>query len=151
MAEQLWRRAQAKAGLSPLTYSCLLTHNPIPWPLNPPCAPPPQKRLANELGAEFVQQSAGIAAKRAMSESLSEALAAAFISPRASLEGRLPSFAGGGDGRGVAPTMPTIDSTGSMASLAGSGSASVGDADGVAGNGAGAEGEGKLGKSPLGP
>ncbi|KAI8473166.1 MAG: thiamine diphosphate-binding protein [Monoraphidium minutum] len=100
-----------------------------------------KERLQAEFGPDFVRATAGIAAKRAMSESISDALAAAALSPRTSLEGRGPLGLpvdipnGGGDtGRGSraaggsafdnGPSMPTIDSIGSMVSLVGSGDAS---------------------------
>jgi hypothetical protein len=90
-----------------------------------------------------------------MSESLSEAFAAAAISPRTSLDDLLPrpplnGGGGAGVGREGGPGMPTIDSVGSLAGLTASGSRedingaaeangssceSNGDACGAAGNG----------------
>jgi len=71
-----------------------------------------QKLLASEMGRDFVTTNAGFAAKRVMSESLEEALAAVAFSGRSSGE------FGRGSLSGRAPGMPTIDSVGSVAGLA---------------------------------
>jgi hypothetical protein len=68
-----------------------------------------QKRLAAELGNEFVTTSAGIAAKRVMSESLEEALAAVALVPRLSLDSA-------GTGTGGAPS-PALASGGSTSGI----------------------------------
>ena len=98
-------------------------------------------RFEAEFGPDWAARSARVAAKRVMSESLAEAMAAAGVaaSPRGSEDG------GGGGGGAAGPSngaaaaaaaparrpMPTIDSTGSVASLAENGG------NGKSGNGNG--------------
>ncbi|GBF93529.1 pyruvate decarboxylase-like [Raphidocelis subcapitata] len=97
-----------------------------------------QRRLAAELGRDFVSSSAGAAARRAPSGSVSDALAAAAAAAgapaRASLDGPAPpaaaaaagaeakagAAAGAGSAVSRVPGLPTIDSTASVASMAGS-------------------------------